>query len=94
MRRHYFLNIWLSARIIDYSLSFSCFSKYFIPNWIIYHNNKIYYVEFFGLIRNKLYKQGALQKIEDCKKNNIDLIAIYPKDLKNKSLEEIFSFLN
>jgi len=63
-------------------------------DWIIYHNNKIYYVEFFGLIRNKLYKQGALQKIEDCKKNNIDLIAIYPKDLKNKSLEEIFSFLN
>lgn len=62
-------------------------------DWIIDHNDKLYHVEFFGLYANKLYRKRADKKIQDCKDNNINLIAIMPQDLKNKTMEEIFSFL-
>lgn len=45
-------------------------------------------VEFFGLINYKNYNKKMQQKIELCKKYNIPLIEIYPKDILN--LDKIF----
>ena len=63
-------------------------------DWIILHNNKLHYIEYFGLIHEKEYKQRAFKKIEDFKKNNMKLIEIYPNDMRKKTLEEIFSFVS
>jgi len=62
-------------------------------DWIVDYNGKLYYIEYFGLYANKLYKKKANKKIADCKEKGIDLIAIFPQDLKNKTMEEIFSFV-
>ena len=62
-------------------------------DWIINYNNKLYFVEYFGLYFNKAYKKKADQKIEDCINGGIDLISIFPQDMKNKTLEEIFNFV-
>ena len=39
------------------------------------------FIEFFGLVGNKEYDLKIKKKIEICKKYNIDLIDLYPKDL-------------
>ncbi|MBL4950980.1 hypothetical protein JK635_01840 [Neobacillus sp. YIM B02564] len=62
-------------------------------DWVITYENKTYYVEYFGMTGMEEYDKKAKQKIEDCNKNNINLVTIYPKDLKLKSFDEIFSFL-
>jgi len=62
-------------------------------DWIIEYNNKLYYVEYFGLYFNRLYKKKANKKIDDCREKGIDLIAILPHDLKNRTMEEIFDFV-
>ena len=48
-------------------------------------NNNIV-IEYFGMMNNEEYKKSALEKINLCKKYNINLIELYPeniKDLKN-----------
>ncbi len=61
-------------------------------DWVINHNNILYCVEMFG-INNSDYKIKSKQKIQDCIDNNINLISIFPSDMK-KPLEEIFNFIN
>jgi len=69
-------------------------------DWILFINNKIYYVEYFGIWRNshsKLvndYKKKAKRKIKDLYKAGLieQCIFIFPKDLKRKSLDDIFEF--
>ncbi|MDO9628016.1 MAG: hypothetical protein Q7I96_10410 [Methanobacteriaceae archaeon] len=49
------------------------------------------FIEYFGLMNDSKYKEKAKLKKRICKKYNIDLIAIYPKDLTNRSkLEKKF----
>jgi len=99
-KSEYIITNWLEDNFITFNKE--VYYKTFLNNdnssrrldWLIIYNNKKYYVEYFGMMHNKSYKEEALQKIEDCKNNNIDLIAIYPKDLKTKTVEEIFSFLD
>lgn len=62
-------------------------------DWMVKQNNNTYYIEMFGIIGNEDYYEKTKRKIEDCKKNNINLVALYPDDLK-KPLNEVFSFLN
>lgn len=49
-------------------------------------------IEFFGMERNKRYKEKIIKKIDLCNKNGIILIEIYEKDL-NKLNEKIFPFI-
>ncbi|WP_424355392.1 hypothetical protein [Methanobacterium sp. MBAC-LM] len=44
------------------------------------------FVEYFGLMNDKDYNLKAKYKKELCKKHNIKLISIYPKDLVNQSI--------
>ena len=71
----------------------------FVFDWRIEINNKFYYVEYAGLYdknsKNKniiKYSKKIEDKISILKENNIidSCIFIYPKDYKNKTLEEIF----
>jgi len=96
----YIITSWLENNNICFQKEI--YYKDILPNentnrridWIIFNNNKIHYIEYFGMMNNEKYKQRALKKIEDFKKNNMELIEIYPGDMKIKSLEEIFSFLD
>jgi len=70
-----------------------------IFDWKIYYNNKIYFVEYFGMynkkprgIIDKKYAIKTKKKIRDlykhCKLN--DCILIFPSQLKNKEISDIF----
>ncbi|WP_010498387.1 homing endonuclease associated repeat-containing protein [Paenibacillus elgii] len=61
-------------------------------DWSIEANGQKIYVELFGLNGIEEYDLKSKIKIDDCRKNNINLIALYPNDLK-RPLEEVFSFL-
>jgi len=98
-RSEFIITCWLENNNLEYKKE--VYYKDFLEgdtsrriiDWIINYNNKLYYVEFFGLYPNKLYRKKANKKIKDCKDKGIELIAILPKDLKNKTLEEIFNFV-
>jgi len=72
-------------------------------DWVIYKNSKAYIVEYFGMynskkkqtkrIKNYLYK--ARKKINDLYKHGLidECIFIFPWDLKNRNLEDIFSMI-
>jgi len=70
-------------------------------DWILFIDNKIFYVEYFGIWRNSStqfvndYKRKAKKKIKDLYKAGLidQCVFIFPKDLKNKSIDEIFSFV-
>ena len=40
-------------------------------------------IEYFGMMNNKEYKEAALEKINLCKKYNINLIELYPENIKD-----------
>ncbi len=64
--------------------------KYKVCDWIICNN---IFVEFFGLQGLKSYDIRTKEKIQICKDNNVKLIEIYAKDLKQ--LTKIFQeYLN
>jgi hypothetical protein len=48
------------------------------------------FVEFFGLTEKKEYMTKVTDKIKLSKKHGFTLIEIYPKDLRNNRLDEIF----
>lgn len=66
----------------------------YVADWKIYNGTM---VEYFGFIKNKSdskviksYLKKTKKKILFCKKNNIDLISIYPSDVNLEKLNEIF----
>ena len=61
-----------------------CGNKRF--DWVI---NENIFVEYFGMPEKVSYKKRIDEKISICNDNNIDLICIYEKDLKN--LHKIFN---
>jgi len=98
-KSEYIITCWLENKNIEYKKE--VYYKDFLEgdntnrriDWIVDYNGKLYYIEYFGLYANKLYKKHANKKISDCKEKGIDLIAIFPRDLKNKTMKEIFSFV-
>lgn len=65
------------VKYIDYINDIRCGTKRFdwkIGNW---------FIEYFGMMNHPEYKKSALEKIKICQDNDIKLIALYPKDLKN-----------
>lgn len=74
-------------------------TKSFRFDWVIYYNEEKFYVEYFGMHSLKkeskpikLYCKKVSVKKQLLTKNNIinNSILIYPDDLKQKSLKEIF----
>ncbi|MCA1021662.1 homing endonuclease associated repeat-containing protein [Halobacillus litoralis] len=61
-------------------------------DWMIKSNDNLFYIELFGITNVNAYDMKAKDKIEDCKMNKINLIPLYPKDLK-RPLNEVFYFL-
>lgn len=62
-------------------------------DWTIKYDNKIYIIEYFGLMNKVKYRQTHKEKLEIISLDNKDdnFIKIYPKDIDK--LEEIFSFI-
>lgn len=46
-------------------------------------------IEYFGMLKNKHYEEKMHTKIELCKKYNIKLVPIYPKEVHYKTIENI-----
>ncbi len=61
-------------------------------DWVIENKNDTYFVEMFGIEGYLDYDRKRDAKIDTCKSNGVNLIEIYPEDLKCP-LEEVFSFL-
>ena len=57
-------------------------------DWLIKKEDKGFVVEYFGLIGFPQYEQKVLEKLNLCKKYNIPLIELYPKNIKD--LPKIF----
>ena len=68
----------------------------------IINDNKIYYVEMAGFYSRNfakaseqeiMYAKKLHYKIRLLNESKVNYLIIYPEDMKNKSLEEIFDFL-
>ena len=58
-------------------------------DFVIYKNNKFYFIEVFGLMDHLEYAEKARWKIQLCKDNNIPLLALYPKDISMSQFDEL-----
>lgn len=73
-------------------------------DWMVVVNNKQYYIEYAGMYKEnegqqslRKYNKRICKKIEDLKQHGylFQCLFIYPSDIKNKSLKEIFdNFFN
>jgi len=62
-------------------------------DFIININNKIIFIEIFGMVGIETYEQGKQEKLQLCKNNNIPLITFYPEDFWGKKNEDIINNL-
>lgn len=62
-------------------------------DWLIKNNNHTYYVELFGILNSESYDAKTKSKKDDFKDNELNLIGIYPNDMRKKSPSEILSFI-
>jgi sulfur relay (sulfurtransferase) DsrC/TusE family protein len=58
-------------------------------DYVLKLNDKIMFIEIFGIEHKKDYKERTKNKIRMCKENNLNLMEIYPKDFISYKLEEI-----
>ena len=77
------INYKKEVKYRDYIDDERCAKK--ICDWVIGDN---VFVEFFGLMNKDYYRKKTENKILICQENNIVLIEVYEKDLKN--LKEVF----
>lgn len=86
----------------EYNVKFEkeeMYSKYieterrFRFDYVIYINNKKYFIEIFGMTDNKDYEKRMEHKKQLCKENGLPLIEIYPKDFTSYKLENIHKML-
>ncbi len=52
-----------------------------------------YFIEIFGIEHRDEYHERTKTKIELCRKNNIPLIAIYPKEIRSCKTEDLYRLL-
>jgi hypothetical protein len=50
-------------------------------DWCIETGSKKVYIEMFGIERNTYYNEKTISKINDCKENDVELIALFPRDI-------------
>lgn len=63
--------------------------KNYSCDFVIYHNNKPYFIEVFGMMGHKPYEEKTKLKIQLCKDNDIPLLELYPKDISTPQMDEI-----
>lgn len=92
-------------RNILYSDFIDCYEGLKDCDYVINHYNKLYYIEVAGMLdyskvnKNKddfireKYKKDLNDKIHMLDLADLSYLVIYPSDLREKSLDEIFSFL-
>lgn len=77
---------WLYKNKIIHKKDVSYPNTHHVADWEINSKNKKIFVEYFGLANDSArYDRSVKQKIALCKKQNIPLIAIYPKNLYPKT---------
>jgi hypothetical protein len=88
----YIRDVMYKTFIIDYKGRKDC-------DYVIFINNKVWYVEIAGLAestKSKIgikYIKGIKEKEQMLKSANLNYKFIYPKDFYNHTIEEVFSFL-
>jgi hypothetical protein len=103
------IELKISNFLIDNDISFKKETRYLLHkndrrryDWTINVNNQVYHVEYAGLYNSnskskicKVYNKNIKRKVKDLYQNNLldKCIFIFPWDIKNKSLEEIFSLV-
>lgn len=102
----YDVSIYLRSRNINYirEVRYETFVNTYHGkkdcDYVIIHNKKIWYVEVAGMLDgsnnkiNNTYRSNLKEKIQMLESNKLNYKIIYPKDLKNKNIDEIFSFIN
>ncbi|MFS0657352.1 hypothetical protein AB1L07_01840 [Niallia alba] len=93
----YFRSVRYDSFVKDYYGNKDC-------DYLIVHNDNRYYVEIVGMIDNekgrkdsfieKDYLRRLKNKEDMLKTSNVNYLIVYPHDIRNKSLDEIFSFLH
>ncbi|MGO1042163.1 homing endonuclease associated repeat-containing protein [Clostridioides difficile] len=96
-----FWELLFANMLEEYDIEYNTetYYKNVIPNFSTNHRfdfeinlkNKKYYVEIFGLMIYEKYRNKTEWKIDICKKNNINLIDIYPQDF-SYNLNELYDF--
>lgn len=90
----------VSAKVIRESKRFvnNRYEEVYIPDWVIYKNNRKIILEYFGLYgsnRYKPYKEKADRKIEFFQSlKDYEFIAIMPDDFREYGFDKILSLLS
>lgn len=66
------------------------FKKKYRFDFRVIYDNKLFYIELFGIQGNDLYEKRKQEKIQLCKKHNIPLIQLYQSDIYSKTNKEIY----
>lgn len=61
-------------------------------DFVVEFNNENYFIEIFGLQNKESYAEKTKYKIQLCEKNKLKLISIFPEDIRNKSIEQLYEF--
>ncbi|MGG3738372.1 hypothetical protein [Aeribacillus pallidus] len=96
---NFLIQTFVSTKVIRESQRFVNYryEEVYIPDWIIYQNDRKFIIEYFGLYgssRYKAYTEKADRKIEFFQSlKDYKLIAIMPDDFKEKGFRTIASLL-
>lgn len=59
-------------------------------DFVLNINDNIYFIEIFGIIASSDYDKRKEDKIKMCKENNINLISLFPDDIVNNNIDELY----
>lgn len=79
-------NVNYKNHIIDFNHNYSF-------DFVINLDNKLHFVEIFGIVHNEKYDLKTKYKIDICKQNNIKLIQLYPFDFHAKTQQQLYDYL-
>lgn len=77
----------------NYSKYINNFNKLYRFDFTINYNNKIYFIEIFGITGNSNYDNKIKEKIKLCTINKLLLIEIYPKDFISFDEDFLYNML-
>lgn len=77
----------------SYSKYIKDFERKFRFDFIVNFNNIAYFIEIFGMMEHKWYRDKANYKIQLCKNNNLNIIDLYKEDFKKSDMETLYSLL-
>jgi hypothetical protein len=60
---------------------------------VIFFNNDIYFIEIFGIMEYKWYRDKTVRKIKLCEDNDLKLIDLYKEDFKKKNEKQLYEML-